>query len=542
VVRIACIHLPSGAIQAAVRLAPHLGGRPLGIVIRGQARPTIGAVSRMAHAAGLRIGMTVVEARAICPELELVAEDQQSLGALYAGLADTVAELAHGRVQIDAGRGVLVELPPGARSTSFGERLHELAGQLGLVSRVGIADDVFTAWAATQAVPRTAVRCVPAGGAATFLAGLPLELLPLDPDVAHTLALLGVGRLGAFAQLPVPSVGRTWSAGTLDLQALARGDGPGRLASHAPRGTVREALAIAPAVADGEGLGFLLLPLAERVCVRLEGRKRVAQAMRLTVRSGAAGLAIDVELERGSSHARTWLDLFRARLGSAALALPAVGLELEVLRDTVAVEVTLDLFARAAARVNAAPSATPVSRARARRAGPVHAASAGASASRQPSAPSLFDLKAPACGLRPPPAKPSVPPVLKAPACGLRSPPAEPSAPREPDSPAARPGPAYGLRVLPMPTPEPGALQVVEPPEALASQGELASGAPARVVHQGAAHRVVHALGPTRLEAPWAQGDRVSRDYWEVSLDDGRRLWIFRDRVGGGLYLAGLLG
>lgn len=45
---------------------------------------------------------------------------------------------------------------------------------------------------------------------------------------------------------------------------------------------------------------------------------------------------------------------------------------------------------------------------------------------------------------------------------------------------------------------------------------------------QGATHRVITCRGPERIAGPWWRGDRGTRDYFQVQLDDGHWLWVFQ--------------
>jgi hypothetical protein len=107
-----------------------------------------------------------------------------------------------------------VEVPAGKRGSWFGGKLRDLLAIFGLRGRIGIADDRFTAYVAARLggdsvePGEDAVVCVPRGGSAAFLAPQPLSLLPLGPEVLHMLEALKVKTLGAFADLPPPSVAR----------------------------------------------------------------------------------------------------------------------------------------------------------------------------------------------------------------------------------------------------------------------------------------------------------------------------------------------
>jgi hypothetical protein len=178
-----------------------------------------------------------------------------------------------------------VEVPVGKRGASFGARLVELFRERGLHVRVGIADDRFTAAvAAASGEGDGAVTCVPRGGSAAFLAPQPLGLLALPPEVQHMLECLGVKTLGAFADLPPPSVARSWDA---DLQALARGDSGARLVRYQPEARWHERVHV-----DGQ-LDRAVETLATRVAARLGSRG--AGASQLAFNRGAAAPPLEVD-------------------------------------------------------------------------------------------------------------------------------------------------------------------------------------------------------------------------------------------------------
>ncbi len=295
--RIACLHLPGFPLQVAVRATPHLMGTAFAVVGSGK----VVAASRRAAEAGVTVGMTAAQARAATVDLSLVPAGR--LEDAMRSLGEAALELSM-TVDAESPGALYVLVPP--RAAGFGDKLARLAARMGFVGRVGIADNRFTAWAATQATPHALVRQVPAGGSAAFLAPLPLSLLPLDPDVRRMLGHLGVTTLGDFAALPPPSVGRGGRAGAL---ALARGADATPLEALVPAGTVRETLALETPLGDPEALSFVLRPLAERIAARLGGRG--VGATRLAVRLGPEEIVVDVPPTRSS---RAILDAVRGCL------------------------------------------------------------------------------------------------------------------------------------------------------------------------------------------------------------------------------------
>ncbi|MCE9573331.1 MAG: hypothetical protein K8W52_09255, partial [Deltaproteobacteria bacterium] len=204
--RIACIHLPAFPLQVAAHSHPIAEGAAV-VVVSPAPAPVVVAVSRAARAAGIAVGMAASSVRDHAPGCEVVTADPELERSVSRGLAEALGAIAS---EVDDGgrpRGahhaVFARVPTGVRGAAFGARAIEVLGRMGLVGRVGIADDRFTAAvAATGAHERDAVVSVPRGGSAAFLAPLPLSLLELDPDVQHVLEVLGVRTLGAFAALP----------------------------------------------------------------------------------------------------------------------------------------------------------------------------------------------------------------------------------------------------------------------------------------------------------------------------------------------------
>lgn len=64
-------------------------------------------------------------------------------------------------------------------------------------------------------------------------------------------------------------------------------------------------------------------------------------------------------------------------------------------------------------------------------------------------------------------------------------------------------------------------------------------GRPAAITRGDAVYRVVHAAGPERIAGRWWEGHNRTRDYFIVETDDGVRWWVFRVRETGRWYIHG---
>ena len=289
--RIACVYLPSFELQARVRRTPHLENGTFAIV-SDSGPPSISICTKAAWAAGVRPRMNALQARGLVPNLATVPSDEALYHESLTSLADALLEVSP---TIDLGHAesnhhvLYVGVPKGARGDTFASKLFATLQRFGYRSRIGIADDRFTAWVAARLSSNSEQWInVARGCAAAFLAQKDISLLPMSEDLLHTLKALGIGTMGAFAALPPPSIGQGWNCNGHDYQALARGDGPTQLHLYSPTGSVCERLELPEPVNEVEPLLFMLRPLADRTAARLRGRE--ASANRAFIRlSNSAG-------------------------------------------------------------------------------------------------------------------------------------------------------------------------------------------------------------------------------------------------------------
>lgn len=73
-------------------------------------------------------------------------------------------------------------------------------------------------------------------------------------------------------------------------------------------------------------------------------------------------------------------------------------------------------------------------------------------------------------------------------------------------------------------------VRLLAEPIPLAVTAEVPDGPPLQLRHGQVLHRVLHSIGPERLEPEWWGGDadRPARDYFRVQTAEGPRLWICR--------------
>ena len=246
------------------------------------------------HAAtlGVRNGMTIPAARAICAGLEVRPWDERAVGrAMYQVTASCLALSpqvtparpglwwigAHGLEGLGGERRLIQSLLTRAHCWHPG-------------ARVAVASSCIAAYVATWL--RGAGRIVPRGKDRDMLAPAPLALLPMDAELRDTLASLGLGTAGQFAALEPGDVEQRFGPAGLAAWRLARGEDQRRptLARPVPGDTVVTELPT-PAVTL-EPVLFL---------VRAALGRLIAQV----ANDGMAVAALEVELKLDASPVRS---------------------------------------------------------------------------------------------------------------------------------------------------------------------------------------------------------------------------------------------
>jgi len=352
---------PYPRLHAVSAAPPSWDDALVALVSDGRLRAVSGAAAR----AGVRSGMTALEARARCAALEILDWDDTAI-------ASAIAELsAHLLV-------VSPQVTPAAHEPGLwwigahgleamgGERmlvraLAELAGAWHPRARVAVASSCVAARAATWAAPgkRTSIDAafiVPVGGDAAYLAPAPLALIPMDGELRATLAALGIDTAGAFAALDSEDVERRWGAEGLEAWRLARGEDARRpvLATVASRHATEVELS-SPATTM-EPVLFLLRPAIDHLARALasEGRAAATVAITLTLDdrrsalpSGAKAHTVtrQVHLPRPVARAAPLVEQCRALLDTWTLTAPVCGLAVAITSTAPATSEQGDLLA-----------------------------------------------------------------------------------------------------------------------------------------------------------------------------------------------------
>jgi protein ImuB len=293
--RLVCLVVPLFPLAARLRAEPELVPEAV-IVCAGQGNGArVVAASRRARKAGIRVGHTLPQARALQPKVIARGRDpiceRSAQEALY-----EVGEAASPRVE-DAGEGVIyIELGSpeelarrgtgGSRNVDHGGGsrtadeisvalgLEIAAKNAGLEARAGVASSKLAARVAAS-TPRkegAPLVVVPEGEEAQYLAPLPLHRLTPEIELAEMLDRWGLRSIGDFAKLPAAEVVSRLGGEGHKLHAVARGLDPQPLVPRQPPLEFEEGLDCEWPLVSLEPLIFLGRAALDRLAKRLEAR------------------------------------------------------------------------------------------------------------------------------------------------------------------------------------------------------------------------------------------------------------------------------
>lgn len=283
---IACVRLPHFAAALEARDDPALRSTAFALVDN---ETTVTGVSPRAARAGVRAGMSVTQARALCAGLVLRpavhSRRQRAFDDLLDALATFTAQVepetglelrADNRQRqhtsflrpeqlddfpsatcyLDLGKLHADEAPGLAR-----EILHVVSEQTQLSAALGLSSGKFPARVAAMAVNSGDVLIVPGGHERDFLAGFTAALLPVDGETLRLLDLLGWHTLGDVAAQPAAALHNRFGKQGRIMHRLATGRDTSPVARYTPPVVARAVRQLDGAVADWPRLEAILKAL-----------------------------------------------------------------------------------------------------------------------------------------------------------------------------------------------------------------------------------------------------------------------------------------
>lgn len=334
--RVACILLPHFALMVEQLRRPELAGKPLVLGAAPGERPVVQDCSYEAEDCGLHPGLPLRQVLGVCREAVVLPPDPAYYARLFRRLQEGWENISPAVEASELGCAYLdlAGLEPVYPTTQ--DLLHAILDvtPAKLKPRVGIGPGKFIArMAAMEAAPGFP-RVVTEAEAARFMAPLPVRRLPVPQEVVHRLEVMGLGRLGQVAVLPLSAVQAQFGEYGRRLWELSGGRNvepvvPGRLPEQ-----VREALTFPAPTADGQVLQVALKQLVARLLGRPGMRGKGVRSVRLALAlEGQRSWEKVVTLKEASSSPERIRLSLQNHLAMLALPAPAEAMALEVLQE-----------------------------------------------------------------------------------------------------------------------------------------------------------------------------------------------------------------
>ena len=265
---------------------PALRGRP--VVVGGDPRKggRVQAATPDARAAGVAPGMPVLEALQRCPgarpirtRMAFYREAALRLRACLRRVCERLEPEGLEAAFLDPADNAL---PP----RRLAERLREqVAREIGLPLRVGIAPVKFAARLAAEEAGEAGILEVGEGELVAFLAALPVARLPgVGPNAETALARVGVRRVGELVALGREALEAALGNRGLELLALAEGRDPARIRAARLPGSLSKDATLPADETSLEALRVCLQGLAQQLEAHLRLEGLAARRLTLKVR------------------------------------------------------------------------------------------------------------------------------------------------------------------------------------------------------------------------------------------------------------------
>ena len=330
---IAAVVIPAFDLRAALRLKPGLQTKPTALAPPPGTVPLVGSVTGAAQAKGVRPGMRLGEALAMCPELELVDQDPATAEQAWEEILRRLEDAGFAVEPVETGT---VYFETKGVERLYGGLEPALKRALAAVGtiwdpRAGAAERRFAALAAANVARPGQALIVSDDRTRSFLSPLPLSLLPLERERYEELEELGVRTIGQLAGLPGGAVAERLGPVGRRAWSLAGGEEPGerKVAPRRPAAALHETLEFPEAIGNELTLRRGLVVLLDKLLARPERAGRPPRKLALWARLiGGASWRRTVTLREPTADPERLRNALGPKL--AELPAPALKLRLEV--------------------------------------------------------------------------------------------------------------------------------------------------------------------------------------------------------------------
>ena len=288
--QIVCFEVPALQVALARLKDPSLLGKPVAIASL-QPRNRLQEVSTEAHHEGLSAGMPVEEAYRRCRSLHVYPPEPLRLRDAERQVMKIVGRYAPIWEPLRPGH-MFFDLTGTTRLFGMAVDLavkieREVAQQVGLPGVVGVGTNKLVSRMAASLVPPLQVYEVWPGGERSFVAPLPIVMLPAarqhEPALRRVLDDLNLRTLGQIAEIPFSQLGAALGRWAAPLYHWANGLDHSPVKPTRQQYIIEESLEISPEHIDESVIHAHFFQLLERLCTTLRSQHRLCGRLSLTL-------------------------------------------------------------------------------------------------------------------------------------------------------------------------------------------------------------------------------------------------------------------
>ncbi|HTF21698.1 MAG TPA: DNA polymerase Y family protein [Chryseolinea sp.] len=309
---------------------PQLKSIPFVLRTSSHGRMIITAANTVAEQQGIRIGMSVADARAFVPDLEALDDKPDLAGRLLKRLAEWCIRFTPA-VAIDLPDGLIMDVS-GCTHLWSGDAsyLNDVVSKLnarGYDVRASIADTIGAAWGVARFGKGSLL--IESGRHIEAVMQLPPEALRLEQENVERLHKLGLREIRQFIRMPRTALRRRFGQVLIQQLDKAVGQEIETIDPVMPIEPYQERLPCLEPIVTATGIGIALQQLLEILCLRLQQEQKGLRAAAFKgYRVDGKIEQVDIATNRPSHHVRHLFKLFEVKLSTIE---PALGIELFVL-------------------------------------------------------------------------------------------------------------------------------------------------------------------------------------------------------------------
>ena len=291
--QIVCFGIPAFEVAVARLHDPNLSTRPLAIAPLNTSRALLREVSSEAEQAGLGIGMSVEQARRVCPSLHVLSPNPSRVRTVEESLLQVVSRYAPVWEPVQPGCFVM-DLTGTGRL--FGPAYdiaakvqHEVLARYRLDGVAGVGSNKLVAQTAATLIKPSELYDVRPGSEPMFMAPLSVCSLPglqrpCMRQVLSRLDDLNLDTLGDVAESPVDALEVALGDYAVQLSRWAQGIDSLPVLPPASQPVLEETVLLDPDEIDDPVLTGRLLDRLQRLCRTLRNQRRLCGRLSLTIR------------------------------------------------------------------------------------------------------------------------------------------------------------------------------------------------------------------------------------------------------------------